>query len=437
MEQSNVIEQDTSAVTEPTNNQTPVQDADAAPQVLEQPTNIYANATAPNQPIGEKDHASEIALNSKQSKNTYNYNSQGERAYDQSIKTTTTQSTGANLSATWDSEYKMNNKYAAKAGEDYSWNKLAAEMSQSYYDQEAEQYRAESIKEKQEIDKAAGEAWNNYFAAEYSARQTQDKMGWTGGQKTASDLQVAFLQAETAANMYSQDEMQRYGMDSKLAIARKYADANQKTLALQYYQDAVDKAISEANLTGWYVPPEASEMFKQQDMARQILNSSSSTASAKARARSVIANCNKYYEKLGFQKGYAKDKNGKVVTEYYGIKTLATLEYEETVRNNKVMEDLERQANKIAQQQANAALRSAAAAEAQVDLGWHIQNQNEINYIMENNSPIKDVSKFKIYNSDGKAIGNAADKKGKVYKSGNKYYYIESYGTGFRAYEAK
>lgn len=202
-------------------------------------------------------------------------------------------------------------------------------------------------------------------------------MGWSGGQKQASDLQVQFLQAESAANMYTQDEMQRYGVKSKLSIARMYADANQKALALEYYQDEVNKAISEANLTGYYVPPEASEMFIQQDMAEKILADNTSSAEAKARAKSVIANCEQYYANLGFERGTRVDENGKVVTEWFGIKTLATLQHEETVRNNKVNEELQRQANDISRQQVAATYASIEVQKANLRATQAMANRLE------------------------------------------------------------
>jgi hypothetical protein len=402
MEKSEVLNQDTT-VPKDGPEQKDVAPVEGGPAVLEQNTNMYTQAKGVTQPVGEKDHASEIAMNNEEASKTYDYNSQGVKVYDESVTTTTHQSTGKQpLSAEWQSQYGMDDAYKAKDGEDYSWNKLAAEMAQTTYDQEANQYRAESIAAKQEIDAAAASAWNNYFAAEYSARQTQDKMGWSGGQKQASDLQVQFLQAESAANMYTQDELQRYGVESKLSIARMYADANQKALALDYYQDAVNQAVSEANLTGYYVPPEASEMFIQQDAAEKILADPFSTEDAKSRAKSVIANCEQYYANLGFERGTRVDDNGKVVTEWRGIKTLATLQHEETVRNNKIIEDLQRQANDIAQQAANTAWKSYKLAEKQYDLD--IQRQNDIEKQKTIESKAYDVNDSDNYWIDSKGV---------------------------------
>lgn len=397
-----------------------------APAVLEQNTNMYTQAKGVTQPVGEKDHASEIAMNNEEANKTYDYNSQGAKVYDESVTTTTHQSTGKQpLSTEWQSQYGMDDAYKAKDGEDYAWNKLAAEMAQTSYDQEANQYRAESIAAKQEIDAAAASAWNNYFAAEYSARQTQDKMGWSGGQKQASDLQVQFLQAESAANMYTQDEMQRYGVESKLSIARMYADANQKALALEYYQDAEAKAINEANITGCYVPPEASEMFIQQDMAEKILKDPTSTADAKARAKSVIANCEAYYRNLGFEEWTTLDEKGNVVTEFRGIKTLNYLQHKETERNNRINEDLQRQANKINQDAANANWANYRLAKDTYDLELLRQDRIEMDKIIDSTPyDSKDDNNYWIDN-DGVEHKINKGAKGVLRKVSGEWYYYD------------
>lgn len=442
MENSEVLNQETPMVKDGPEQKDVAPIEGGAPAVLEQNTtgNMYAKAKSVTQPIGEKDHASEIAMTNEEARKTYDYDSQGAKVYDESVTTTTHQSTGKMpLSAEWQSQYGMDNDYKATDDSEYSWNKLAAEMSQTTYDQEANQYRAESIAAKQEIDAAAASAWNNYFAAEYSARQTQDKMGWSGGQKQASDLQVSFLQAESAANMYTQDELQRYGVESKLSIARMYADANQKALALEYYQDAVDKAVSEANLTGYYVPPEASEMFIQQDAADKILNDPYATESAKARARSVIANCEQYYANLGFERGTRVDENGKVVTEWRGIKTLATLQHEETVRNNKVNEELQRQANDISRAQLAATKESIKIQEANLRLAQETQNYIESQKVISEgtNHAVKDTNNYYI-NDKGEQVKidpDTGDDKS-LYKYNGKWYYRVMDGNKPKLYEA-
>ena len=158
------------------------------------------------------------------------------------------------------------------------------------------------------------------------------------------------------------------------------------------YQDAIDQALSEADQTGWYIPPEAAEMFKQQEIARQIASKPDATYEEKQRAEQVNKACQAYYDNLGFQRGYAYDKDGNVVTEYYGIKTLSTLTYEETVRNNKINEELQREANNISRQNLAATWKSIELQEKNLKLGWYIQNQNEISRITEKGTKQNKVS---------------------------------------------
>ena len=411
MENSEVLEQDTNVIPDG-KEQKDVAAIDSGPKVIMDTSRNTSGTPSTTQVVAEPDHATEIANNAVLTEEpavlkqdtTYNYNSQAPKKYDETVTTTTTQSNGSKpISTVWDSEYKMDKGYTVDDSQDYSWNKLAGEMAQLNYDQEAAQYRAESIAAKQELDAAASSAWNNYFAAEYSARQTQEKMGWSGGQEKASDLQVMFLQAETAANMYTQDEMQRYGVESKLSIARMYAEANQRTLALEYYQDAIDNAISEANITGYYVPPEASEMFTQEAVANDIIKDPASTPEAVARAKNVITNCQAYYKNLGFERGTRKDANGKVVTEWFGIKTLALLTHEETVRNNKVNEELQRQANAINQQQANTAWANYKLAVANSEYVPISQNDIESSKVIQKNNIVgTDPQGRNVYYANGK-----------------------------------
>ena len=446
MENSEVLNQDTTVPKDGTIQQD-VEPIQSAPQVLEQNTNMYTSAKSAPVPVGEKDHASEIAGN------VYNYNSEAEKNYDTKVDTVTTQSTGKMpLRAEWDSQYSMNDDFKAKDDADYKWNKLASEMAQNSYDQEAAQYRAEGIVAKQELDAAATSAFNNYFAAQYSAKQTQDKMGWSGGQEKASDLQVQFLQAETSANMYTQSEMQKYGMETKLQVARMYADANQKELALQYYQDAIDTAVREGELTGYYVSPEASEFMIQHSTALEIMNDPSSTTEQKARAEKVIANCEAFYNANGFEKGYAYKTDGEgnpvldefgnkiVVTEYFGVKTLTKLQHEETVRTNKINEQLKADANDIARNAANAAWANYNLANAQFKWQKEIksqENDDRINagYDSGETENVKAELSTNWYQDDDGVV-HKIPVGGSMVRNSGKYYVQSSSGKYYPVYNS-
>lgn len=288
-------------------------------------------------PIGEKDHASDIANNM----NNYSYNSPIDQSKEPTVTTQSTTKGNVTDKTTWQSEYTMEDKFRAQDNSDYSWNKLAAERSQYTYDQEATQVLSEYAKSMQEIKEAGAMAMDQFFAATYTSNQTSDKMGWDGGgQATSQEKQVAFLKATTAANMYSKFELQEYGLNSQLSVARMYAEANMQKLALDIYLDELNKAVSESELTGFYISPEASEIMKQQDMAKKILSKPNITDAERSRAEGVLSAGNAYFDKLGF----SKDENG----NYIGREVLASLELKETIRANKRNEELQKQANQIA-----------------------------------------------------------------------------------------
>ena len=284
--------------------------------------------------MGEANHASNTA-------DIYNYNSQLGKDYDESVNTSST-TKGAVVSGSTDSTKNMEDQYKATPDGEYSWNNLAKNMAQTTYDQEESQARYESIEAMQAIKSAATTAFNSYFSQKYADNQTEDKMGWTGGQKQAKDLAYEFLKASNSSNMYTQSELQKYGVETKLGTAKLYAESNMKTLALDYYQDALQQSISEAELTGYYIEPEASELMKQSSVAKNIIGDATSTAEDKQRAQSVEEASNAYFDKLGF----SRDANG----NYIGVETLSRLNYLETIRSNQVNEELTRQSNEIAKE---------------------------------------------------------------------------------------
>lgn len=338
--------------------------------------NIYGNTSGI---VGEKDHASEIANN--MNKSDYNYNSAVDSSKNPEVITQSTTRHNVTPETTWKDEYTMDDTYKMTDTADYSWNKLAQEREQSVYNQEASQVLSDYAKSMQAINEAATQAMDQFFSAMYDSNQTADKMGWDGGgQSTSEERKVAFLKAATAANMYSKDELQRYGVESQLSVAREYAEADMKAYALELYQNELDKAMREAELTGFYISPEASEIMKQEGAADKILNDPKATQIEKDRATRVRAAAYAYYDKLGFEKSWTDPTTGEVV-EYPGVKILSTYQLEETIRANKENERLQDQANKIAERANEIAGDAASAAQTAADnlhdLQLKVQQQTE------------------------------------------------------------
>ena len=348
---------------------TQVLDADAqreaplqSPEPIQQDegSQVLATSTAVKQPgsiaqpqVGEANHASDISTQINRS--DYSFKSPQDQSKEPTVTTQSTTKGNVTDRVTWEDHYGMEDTYKADASQDYDWNKIAQHRSQYTYEQEATQVLSDYAKSMNEIKEAASQAMDQYFAAAYGANQTADKMGWQGGQVTSNDSKTAFLKASTAANMYNKFELQKYGVESQLTVARLYAEANMEALALDLYQDAIDVAAREADITGYYIAPEASEIMKQQKVAQDILSNKNSTEAERTRAQQVINAGNAYFDKLGFEKD---PETG----QYMGIKTLAHLEFLETLRANHENERIQEDANKIAED-AVAATREGIAAQ--------------------------------------------------------------------------
>ncbi len=348
----------------------PPQNTDPNPQIYK--TNMPV--------VGEKNHANDIAMNV----GSYDYQSKVDQSKEPTVTTQSTTKGNITDKKDWGSQYVMEDDFKATTDSDYSWNKIAADRSQYTYDQEATQVLSDYAKSMQEIKEAGAMAMDSYFSAAYTSNQTADKMGWQGGQVTSQDAKTAFLKASTAANMYSKFELQEYGLDSQLSVARMYAEANMEALALDLYQDELNKAISEAELTGYYISPEASEIMKQQKAAREILNKKNITDAERSRAEGVLSAGNSYFDKLGF----SKDEKG----NYIGVETLSNLEYQETVRANKENERLQQQANDIAEDAANDA---NSWAQKNYDLA-----EDQLQATKDQTAAINNMEAWKTYGGD-------------------------------------
>ena len=354
--------------------------------------------------VGEVNHASDISNNITRDMND------SKPAVDQSrspeIQTISTTKGNVTDRATWNSHYGMDDTYKAQDNSDYSWNELAQHRSQYTYDQEANQVLSDYAKSMAEIKEAGSRAMDTYFGAAYSANQTADKMGWQGGQVQSNDAKTAFLKASTAAGMYDKFELQKYGVDSQLSVARMYAEANMEALALDLYQDSINQAVREAEITGWYIAPEASEIMKQQKVANEILDNKNSSREDIARANKVINAGNAYFDKLGFQ----KDEHG----HYIGIETLNSLEFKETQATNRENERLQGQANEIADRAVTATenLGYAQLRLAEKDFKYTKNMTERQNWIEAN----------KTYGVDKTGVGNfIKDSKGNYVAATNVY----------------
>ena len=160
----------------------------------------------------------------------------------------------------------------AEGAEDYQWNKEAEIVARLGYEQEALKAKQEALATHQEFLKQAQQNQVDYAMKQYSANQSIEKAGWTGGYVLDSNRQVDYMRASIAANLYTQAELQRYGYETALAAAVYAYKQNMYELSLEYYDKAVTRALNEAGVTGVYISPEVNHHLAQLAVAEKENN---------------------------------------------------------------------------------------------------------------------------------------------------------------------
>ena len=215
----------------------------------------------------------------------------------------------------------------AAEGTEYSWNEKAEERAGLDYQSAVLESKSNYLANRQQIESQAQEAQNQYAMKQYSQNQSNEKAGWTGGYILDTDRQVEYLKATIQAQMYGQMELQKYGYDTSLAAARLAYDTNKYDLALEYYNTALSRAVSEAEITGYYVSPETSEMLDEYSIASRILNDETSTQEDKDRANSVLNAVYKWFEDNGISKQGVETYSHIVDERTYKMSLESALEY--------------------------------------------------------------------------------------------------------------
>lgn len=221
-----------------------------------------------------------------------------------------------------------------------------------------------------------GHGLSDWIKNTYDYDQQQAGTMWVAGKINDVATQMSFLEATLNEDMYNELDLQKYFFDTNLATARAYAKEKRHETAYGYYRAAQEKALSEGQLTGWYMPAEANYMLSQWAVANANLEDPNLNTMDRNRAGSVKQAVESWF-------------NSNNIT-WRGIECLNNMYYKETVRHNKEQERLQRQANEIAAAQ-NKANQAAAASgynlqlrqfefqNAQMELQWGLDlNQNGV-----------------------------------------------------------
>lgn len=160
---------------------------------------------------------------------------------------------------------------AAASGTDYSWDVQGTNKANTQLEIDKNNAKQEALANRQTIEQNAQAYQQQADMMKYSANQSAQSAGWTGGYVLDQNRQMEYLKSSIQAQMYGAMELQKYGYETALAAARLSYDLNQQEFAHQYYMDAVNIAVTEAQQTGYYVSAEVKDMMSQYNVAQEKL----------------------------------------------------------------------------------------------------------------------------------------------------------------------
>ncbi len=215
----------------------------------------------------------------------------------------------------------------AAEGTDYSWNTKADERAELDYKSSVLESKSNMLENRQNIESQGQQAQEQFAMKQYSQNQSIDKVGWTGGYVLDSERQVNYLKQTIQAQMYGQMELQKYGYDTSLAAARLAYDTNRYDLALEYYNTALSRAVSEAEITGYYVSPETNEMLDQYSMASRTLNDKNAPEEERQRADRILSSVYEWFKGHGISEQGVETYNHIVQERTHKMSVEQTLDY--------------------------------------------------------------------------------------------------------------
>ena len=188
-------------------------------------------------------------------------------------------------------------------GTEYSWDTKANDRANLDYQAAVLESKSNYLTNRQELESQGQQLQEQVDMQKYSQNQSSEKAGWTGGYVLDTERQMAYLKQTIQSQMYGQMELQKYGYDTSLAAARLAYDTQKYDLALEYYNTALQRAVTEADITGYYVAPEVTEMLNEYSIASSILNAESGySEEERERADKVLASVYEWFEANGISK---------------------------------------------------------------------------------------------------------------------------------------
>lgn len=186
----------------------------------------------------------------------------------------------------------------AALGTEYSWETKAKDRASLDYESQVLQTKKDYLTNRQELESQGQQMQEQAAMQKYSQNQSNEKAGWTGGYVLDTERQMAYLKQTIQSQMYGAMELQKYGYDTALAAARLAYDTQKYDLALEYYNTALQVAVTEAEMTGYYLSPEAKEMLNQYSIASTKLNNGEGSE----REEAILKSVNDWFESNGISK---------------------------------------------------------------------------------------------------------------------------------------
>ncbi len=184
--------------------------------------------------------------------------------------------------------------YSAAVGE-YGWDKDASKRAGMQYESDVLAARQRALASRQDLDAKAKDSQKQFDMEQYASNQSIDKAGWTGGYVLDANRQLGILRESLKADMYTSEELQRYGYDTALAAARLAYDMNEFDLALDYYDKAVNQAMQLASITGHFVSPENTYHANQYNIAMQQVEEAKTSGVSDPKAEAIIKKIEDWY----------------------------------------------------------------------------------------------------------------------------------------------
>jgi len=213
-----------------------------------------------------------------------------------------------------------------------------------------------------------GNAIKDWIDTSYDYNPADTGTLWIAGAISDANTQLSFLEATLNEDMYSELDIGKYYFDQNLANARAYAKEKKLETMYGYYKAAQERALAEADLTGWYMPPEAAYMLAQWVTAEEELKRNDISDVDRARAESVVRASESWF-------------NANNITRR-GIQTLSHMYYEETVRHNREVEALYDMEVELERTKANNAQKNANYSNRMADYElreWELDSGMDLN----------------------------------------------------------